>query len=181
MNRVNQKSILNLIQDKNQKLRALIVALCVFAFVAGNLQAQSTVSRNGLFSAKLVQDGNVLSSKQSMAVMAAQNDALKQYYSNGRTLIVLGNVTWVTGAVLLGCSPIFMTETEDDVNIGGATAAAISGGVGLIGGMIVLLLGVDKVNTAIKIYNSNLQGQSVSMNVDFGITPSGGIGFTMRF
>jgi len=105
--------------------------------------------------------------------------------SNRRT----GNGLAVPGAIFCGLGIGLLIgyyatpEYERDPDM--STASTVSFGVSLAFNIPALILkssGARKIETAVDMYNNSIQRQrSQNMSMNFGITQSGGIGFTLNF
>jgi len=120
-------------------------------------------------------EGNRLSHAKVKALMSDNSEALKAY-KTGYTFNTAGIVFGAIGGGLVG----WEIGTRLDGNKGNKTL--LISGLSSIGvGVGLALIGDANVRKSIKLYNSKLSGNSLSYQIDFGLTQSGGVGFNMRF
>jgi hypothetical protein len=139
------------------------IALCV------NVSAQSELHYNW-FMGTVFQDGKRLNPKQVKEVMSVDSEALR-LYNKGR---ILENVSSGAIAIWAGTMAYDILTESDNMALRLVSAGAF--GVGLTTGIISWTI----IGNSTKTYNSNLR-KDVSYQFDFGITPTGGVGLTMRF
>jgi len=175
--------------SKSQTSRGNIFRMLCFALVGiaicGNVLAQSEWTyKNG----RVRQDGRIIGEAQVRESLSGNSEALQQYKS-GRVLYNVGGIIMLPGAFAIGGGLGYLVGAHaaglvDDSNRSGVyTASGILIGVGLaIGatGYIISNSGAKKVKNVIDMHNSTLR-RDVSWQVNFGITPSGGVGLTMLF
>ena len=138
--------------------------------------------------------GNVYQNRRAMTpslvreAMYGNSEALQQYNS-GRTLNIVGAIVMYPGGLSLGggVGLLLVTHLSGSVNdenrtgINLASGILIGTGVALVGtGFLIMSSGDKKIKNAVQIHNSSLRSD-VSYQLNFGITSTGGVGFTLRF
>jgi len=112
--------------------------------------------------------------KVSLIIMADNSKALKTYNS-GQALGSVGTVFACVGGVFVGW--------DLGTRLGGGKgngSLLATGAIGIGVGLGFALIGDAKVKKSVTLYNSKLNTNSVSYQVNFGFTQTG-VGFSMRF
>ena len=120
------------------------------------------------------QNGTKISPEQVRAMMSGNSEALQEYNS-GRSVFVAGNIIGCPGAFLLGWdlgSRLFGKGNDLLLGIGIAGTAA---------GIIMTLTGESQMKKSVSLYNASLMHGTTAYSLNFGITKSGGVGFTLKF
>ena len=120
------------------------------------------------------QNGTKLTTEQVRIVMSGNNEALQQY-NNGRSLKIAGQWFAYPGAFLLGWDlGMRLAGGEGNEVILGIGAAAF------LVGEIMIISGESKVKTSVRLYNSKVSNNTISYQINFGLTQTG-VGLSMRF
>ena len=122
----------------------------------------------------IYQNGIRLNAKQVRGVMSGNREALKMYNS-GQTLGMVGIIFSGIGGGLIGWD-LGMRLGGDD---GNGTVLAV-GAVGIVVGLGFALIGDANVKKSVPLYNSKLNSNFVSYQINFGFTQTG-VGLSMRF
>ena len=148
------------------------VSLFVLATVltVSFVQAQSELTYKG----GVMQDGTKLTPTKVREVMSGNSEALKTFNS-GQALGTVGVIFGGIGGGLIGWD----LGTRLGGGEGNGTLLAI-GGVTTGIGLVFALIGDANVKKSVTLYNSRLSNNSVSYQINFGITQTG-VGFSMRF
>jgi hypothetical protein len=115
-----------------------------------------------------------LTPEQVRGIMSDNSEALK-LYNNGRSLVVMGYVISYPCAFLLGWdlgSRIF--------GKGDGTLLTI-GVTGTVTGIIIWACGGANIKKSVSLYNSSIMSNTTAYNLNFGVTKSGCVGFTLNF
>ena len=137
-----------------------------------SVSAQSDLTSRG---GSVMQNGVKLKADQVRVIMFDDRAALKQYNS-GRSMAVVGQIISLPCACLLGW--------DLGLRLGGAEGNGTLLAVGAIGtavGLLIAVPGEMKIKKSVQMYNSRAGKNTSYYQMDFGLTPSGGIGFCMRF
>ena len=135
-------------------------------------QAQTPLTYNGG-----VIEGRMLTHAQVKDVMSVNSEALRAYNS-GKVFETAGLIFDVVGAGFLVWD--LGKRIEGGKAKGNDTLLAIGFSAGAVGA-ILGLIGDAQLKKSVKLYNSKLGGNSLSYQIDFGLTQTGGVGFNMRF
>ena len=148
--------------------RLVFLFLVGFALCADVLAQSPQLPLDYIWFLGLVrQDGIPLSHTEIKEVMSSNSQALKQY----KTGMVLGYVSAGVGLVNIGLLVGSIFEPS----------LAIPATIGVFGvQMPILMISWSIVGNATRTYNADLGGRT-SYQLNIGITPSGGIGLTMKF
>jgi len=134
--------------------------------------------------------GRPLSKNEVRSLMATKPEALSLYdrgLSNAKTSSVWG---WATVGCLVGGTTIAIAGGINAKETGDYTTAYFGVGVLLVGTLGCLVpcaifssMAQKKIDSAVDIYNSEVikRQQTSGILLDFGITPSGGIGFVLNY
>ena len=147
-----------------------------YVFSMGNTKDVHHVSSapNLIYNHGVRQNGTKVRPEQVRQTMSRNSKALDKYCS-GRSFFVLGGVIGYPCAVLLGWdlgSRIF------------GKGNAVCFGIGLAGtviGSVMMSIGESQMRKSVSLYNSSLMHGTAAYNLNFGITNSGGVGFTLNF
>lgn len=125
-------------------------------------------------------NGKQLKKDEIKAVMSPENYTAwakgKASYDTGTVIASVGVAGIVVG--LAGMASFFITKPEDDTKLLSVGEIVAGAGLGLVLISVPFQIGgLDKMKQAIKDHNDNPPG-AVSY---FGFTPSGGVGFAVRF
>ena len=139
--------------------------------LCGSLSAQSELRGSwvGIF-----KDGRGLNPPQIREIMSVNEAALK-HYNSGRTFEMVG--AGLLGAGMITAVVGVLTSKDSEY----LNTVAMCGAVGLAAGLPVYIIGRVKIANSVRLYNAGLRNNSMSYQMNFGITPSGGIGVTMAF
>jgi len=125
---------------------------------------------------EILQYGEALAGpKQIRAAMSDNNKALNKYNC--------GQITFGVGAGIFSSGIIVLLWEVMPLGlnfIDGNYSYLIVGASGTVTGLIIMHLGNKMIPKSVKLYNSKLNVNSTSLNIDFGFTLTG-IGLTMRF
>ena len=152
-------------------MKKFIYLFLVSIMLCGSLTAQSELTYRG----GVVQDGVKLKADQVRELMSYDRDVLK-LYNSGRSLLMVGQVIALPSACMLGW--------DLGQRLGGAEGNGTLLAVGAIGtavGLLIALPGEKKIKNSVKLYNSNVSKNTTSYQIEFGLTPTGGVGLCMRF
>ena len=167
---LKNEKYLNNRKNIGKKILFLLIA-CIT--LCGTVHAQSVLTHNFWTGVRV--DGKAAKPKQIKEVLSINKAALKQY-NTGRTFEMAGGV--VTG-VGLGLVAADMISNFEDFNLG--TLSAV-GGAMFAAGLGVTIIGIVNTGKSVRTYNSGLSSYTAQpTQLYFGFTPSGGVGFTMRF
>ena len=120
--------------------------------------------------------GKELKKDEIRTILSNEPVALSAYNS-GKTLRVMGTIVSIGGAT---CSLIGFLST--DFSKGGSISPWIWVGLGLTTASIVLdLSGLSSIKSAVNTYNNAQHKQLATTSLSFGLTRSGGIGFSLNF
>ena len=111
---------------------------------------------------------------QVREIMSGNSEAL-QKYNGGRSLYIAGQIIAVPCAALLGW--------DLGARLGGGEGNVTLLGVGAAGtavGLIMSYLGQGQMKTSLQLYNSALNNNATSYQLNFGVTQNG-IGLCMKF
>ena len=122
--------------------------------------------------------GVTLLGNEITSTLASVPEAL-QLYNNGVTLKGVGTGFGIAGMVFL-CIGVYSGSSSNYTYI--PWGWYIGGVLCTIPQLILINSGNSKIDSAIGVYNSSIQRQNKSdLSLAFGITQSGGIGFTLNF
>ena len=147
-------------------------------------KAELTYFKNGV----IKQDGYLLKPRQVREVMYGNREALHLYNSGttqmliGRLVILPGSFAAVTGLGLL-VFPHLFGMVNDENRTGILMGSGILIGIGAVGigtGFVLASSGEKKIRNAVLQHNFGLRSDA-TYQFDFGITPTGGVGLTLRF
>ena len=139
------------------------------AFVGGTLTASGR---------RVIQDGRRLSNDEVRQIMAGTN-ALHSF-NQGRSQALWGNITFYSGTALFIVTAIpFIDELAwgwfaTDFLIGAAIGAGLA-----TYGLILLRNSRNSIGNSVNMFNQ--QGTTANVELNFGITQSGGIGLALNF
>ena len=148
------------------------ISLIIFVAVlsASFAQAQSELTYKG----GVMRDGVKLTHAEVKKVMTGNGEALKTYNS-GQALGIVGIIFSGIGGGLVGYDlGTRLGGGEGDGTLLVVGAVSIGVGVGFA------LFGDAKVKKSVALYNSKLSNNSISYQINFGVTQTG-IGFSMLF
>ena len=115
-----------------------------------------------------------LSSQEVKDILSSNNTALKKYKS--------GISTAETGAAFAGAGLLAITAGLVFPKVIDKPVILIGlGGGSLVAGVVMILTGLNRVETAVSLYNSSIMDKPMTYNLKFGVTNSGGVGFTLKF
>jgi hypothetical protein len=149
-------------------LKKMSLIILAAVLTANFVQAQSELTYRG----GVVQDGVKLTPVKVREVMSVNNEALRAYNS-GQAFGTVGIVFAGVGGGLVGWD----LGTRLGGGEGNGTLLAV-GAVGVGVGLGFALIGDAKVKKSITLYNSKLNSNSLSYQINFGFTQTG-IGFSM--
>ena len=111
---------------------------------------------------------------QVRAIMSGNSAALEKY-NTGRALHVTGQIFAYPGVFLLGwnAGTVISGGEINGVLVGLGLASSISG-------IIMLLAGKSQMKTSVNLYNSGLNNNATSYQINFGATQNG-IGLCLQF
>ncbi|MDR1341742.1 MAG: hypothetical protein LBK18_00635 [Prevotellaceae bacterium] len=121
--------------------------------------------------------GVKLSEKEIRAILTKTPDALKEYDS-GKSLRQIGTVCSWTGVICLGTSLGLLLNPNVESPAPAICFLSVSL-AGLTASFILYSQGNAKWKSAYNLYQGSKSGKSTSLN--FGLTRSGGAGFTLTF
>ena len=151
-------------------LKNLSLFILAVVLTANFAQAQSELTYKG----NVMQDGTRLTPANVREIMSENSEALKTFNS-GQALGTVGNVFGGVGGGLIGWD----LGARLGGGEGNGTLLAIGAVVTGVG-LGFALIGYAKVKKSVTLYNSKLNDNSVSYQINFGFTQTG-IGFSMRF
>jgi len=148
-----------------KKVAIVAIALVVVS-VAAHAQQPLTYS----FWTGIRIDGKLANPRQIREVMSVNPSALK-HYNSGRTLEMIG-----AGLHGVGAGIVLIDMISSDTQLSGI------GWLVFASGFAFSIPGTVKIGNSVGIYNSGLRtSHSPPYQINFGITPSGGVGLAMRF
>ena len=145
------------------------------------IQTQSKIISNqkmlqtkmGFWSGQVVDyTGRVLKRSEVRALMAATPNALSHY--NNSVILNTGAIIIDIGAIGLSLYGVCFAPKKDFWGYVGGAAGC------LIGGVIWSLAGNFEMKKSVNLYNNSIN-KSYAFNMKFGLTNSGGLGFTLNF
>ena len=161
------------LKNHTSKRKKILFLLMACITLCGSIQAQSDLTYNMWTGVRL--DGKYAKPKQIREVLAVNRAALK-HYNTGKTLEQVGKFVSLAGVGLIAADMI--SNGFDNFGVGTLYFA----GYATVGVSLAFLIpGTIKIGNAVRLYNEGLSNKSYSFQVNFGITPSGGVGLTMRF
>jgi len=128
------------------------------------------------------QDGTKIRPAQVREMMSENDEALQEY-KHGRGAFVVGQIIaypcafllgWDLGARLLGWDLGARYGKGNDVCL-------VIGLAGTAVGIIMALTGESQMRKSVSLYNASLMHGTTTYSLNFGITGSGGVGFTLNF
>ena len=129
-------------------------------------------------------DGVKLSKYEVQNMMRNVPEAL-DLYNGGNNLRTAGWVFWgaEVGCLGVGLFQLFNSLSNDDENMLKSSMYWSLGSIGLgIPSLICSNMGKNKIKDSVSTYNRGIKQKHTSdVSLNFGITPSGGIGLTLNF
>lgn len=145
----------------------LLIAGIMFCFC---LSAQSELS----FQGGRFMYGDLRIHPSAVRVVMANNSEALELYESGRSLAVVGQIIAYPSAFLLGW--------DTGARLGGGegnNGILIGSAVGTVVGLGFVFWGESIIRSSFSLFNST--NSELAYQVNFGITQSGGIGFTLSF
>jgi len=154
-----------------KKICLLIVGMALSVGVF----AQSELSyRNGVW-----QNGSKITPDQVRTLMAKNKEALAQY-NTGRGLFIAGPIIAIPAAFLVGWDLGTRLAKKE-----GNNALLIGSVAGSFLGLVMSLVGEEKMKNAVSLYNATKpepkKEQFIIQQINLGLTQTGGVGVSVRF
>ena len=121
------------------------------------------------------QDGTKIRPAQVREMMSGNSGAL-QLYNSGREVFVVGNA--------FACSAAFVLGLDLGLYLVSGKSNNILLGIGLAGtiiGITMIFTSESQMRKSVSLYNASLMHGTTAYSLNFGITKSGGVGFTLKF
>ena len=120
-------------------------------------------------------NGTKIKPEQVREMMLGNSEALQEY-NYGRGAFVAGQIIAYPCAVLLGVVLGAYTFGR------GCSGVLLGIGIaGTVGGIIITLSGESQMRKSVSLYNASVMHGTTACTLNFGITGSGGVGFTLNF
>jgi len=151
-------------------MKKLFLLITAFTLTI-SVNAQELAYRN-IFSG-VTQNGIKQHNWQVQNMMSDNTNALG-FYQSGRAFVIYGVTTSCLGAIGLGAlaaSGLFAYSP----------LMAVFSGTLLVGGVVMIIVGQNRIRQSVFIHNSGVQNRATSYQMDFGLTETGGLGLTLRF
>ncbi|MDR1338728.1 MAG: hypothetical protein LBK58_01515 [Prevotellaceae bacterium] len=116
--------------------------------------------------------GRKLNNAETLSLLGDIPDALS-LYQKGKRGVIIGDVCVIVGGFMLGW------ELGDLKNSNSATMTLSAGT--FVFGIVYYYTSFSKIKKSLTIYNNTMAGRPNTYSLNFGLTPSGGIGLTLNF
>jgi hypothetical protein len=123
--------------------------------------------------------GRKLNNAETLSLLGNMPDALSLYQAGKRGTIT-GEVFETIGGFVLGLG-FGMIATDAEGKTNGSVPTMIIGAGTFTFGIVYYYTSFSKLKKSLSIYNSTVTGKPNTYSLNFGLTPSGGIGLTLNF